>query len=139
MTNAYIRGLTFLGCDGSRFESIDQLVVESSDFLGQNNSQTALSISESSVNISETTFLSNTGAASKGGALSVSNSSVGIDGCSFKGNMVKSGGAIYFEYESTITIHNSTFTSNRAQAAIVKVQLSVATIVVLYTSMEVVQ
>ena len=113
VTNANFSGLTFVGCDGGRFESIDQLNIERSVYMGQNSSKTALAISESSANISETTFLSNTGA-SNGGALSVKNSSLVVDSCQFEGNRAGSGGAIYSESESTITVRNSIFTSNHA-------------------------
>ena len=134
----YISGLSFIGCGGNRFESVDQLVIENAKFMGQTLSMTPLVISESSINLTTTTFLSNVAGsihsafsfdrylqitlessmtltgASVGGALILTHSTLNVDKCLFEDNSANVGGAIFSELDSNITITNSVFTSNDA-------------------------
>ena len=114
-----MKGLTFVGCDGTMFQSINQLIIESSTILGQGNVFTMLTIRSSTVYISNTYFLSNTAGTilfsnALGGAMMVTNSSLEISSCTFNNNGAKHGGAIFSELNSEIMISNSTFTSNHA-------------------------
>ena len=134
----YISGLTFLGCGSNRVNSVDQLTIEHSMFMGQNNSETSIIISESNVNMAETSFLSNTvgGCPSDvrffkylqmmptnpqssctirvGGALIVHHSILAVDDCQFEENRANIGGAIFSAFESSVTINNSVFKFNHA-------------------------
>ena len=113
-------GITFIGCDGTQFNSVKEITIENSIFVGQDNTVTMLTITSSSVTIVGTQFLSNTAgtagsfSSSMGGALIVTNSTVSVDRCLFEGNKAQIGGAIFCELESNITITNSDFLSNHA-------------------------
>ena len=135
----YIRGLTFLGCGGNRIELVAQLVIENTEFFGQNFTETPLIISESNVNLIGTTFLSNTARSSlnainfgrylqttlksstalsvdtsTGGAIVLTHSTLFIDKCLFEENSANIGGAIFSKSGSSVTITDSIFTSNQA-------------------------
>ena len=113
----YISGLTFIGCDDTRVESVDKLTIEGSRFLGQDNSGTPLVIVEcDTVNMTETIFLSNemgryqhevrylqatldypeSFSARVGGALIVTHSTLTIDSCQFEGNGANIGGCLLY-------------------------------------------
>ena len=130
----YIRGLTFVGCGGSRVESVDDLTIEYSMFHGQANSGTALTIDKTTADIAMTSFFSHTVGSYRsditffhylsnnmheegamfGGVLVVFRSILGIRDCQFDRNRANIGGAIYTNFDSEITISDSTFTSNHA-------------------------
>ena len=126
--SVYIRGLTFVGCHGSRAESVDQLTIEQCDFIGGGEGATALTIRGSEANLRYTKFLSNgfgeyraniaflpvVRGSSVGGALVITNSSVSITACQFEENSASVGGAIFSELASNVTIDNSDFIANQA-------------------------
>ena len=131
-----MNGLTFVGCGGSIVESVDQITIQRSRFVGYKNSTTSMTIIGSNASLTETIFASHqvgshrnsryqlpfssdgqysiaTGAM-VGGALIVTHSTLVIDNCQFEENSANMGGAIFSERESNIIIRNSTFISNRA-------------------------
>ena len=127
----YISGLTFIGCSGFKIEFVNQFSITNSRFLGRNNSKSSLLIVGSVGNITKTSFISNKFGISKpcfftilscpqlivpslGGAMRVIHSNLTVDMCLFQENGANSGGAIYSEVESIISINNSVFTSNSA-------------------------
>lgn len=132
----YVDGLLFVGCGGNRVESVDQLTIHNSQFIGQNeNAATSLTIIESNVTFIDTRFFANQLGSHRserslstslnhlysssaiytvGGALIATNSNIFVDKCQFEGNSANIGGAIFLESESNTTIINSTFTSNKA-------------------------
>ena len=55
-----ISGVKFRGCGGNRIQSVHQSAIEHSTFFGKTNSKTFLTIVESSINITDSTFSSNT-------------------------------------------------------------------------------
>ena len=128
--NIYIGGVKFRGCCGNQLESVDQIFIKDSVFLGGNIScgKTFLRIIESKINISKTAFLSNTAMLAKGeegcyqttsgsavgGAFVITHSTATLDACKFEGNRATVGGAIFAEFQSVITINNSEFNSNKA-------------------------
>ena len=115
-----IRGMTFVGCGGTRFESVDELSIENSRFFGQGNRATLLTMLGCNAIFTKTYFLSNKAGSARlfstcvGGALILSNSNVAINNCQFEENNAKIGGAIFSESRSNITITNSHFISNHA-------------------------
>ena len=129
-----ISGLTLIGCAGNRFERVDQAILENSKIIGEENSESLITIVESNVSIVDVSFLSNTVrklqcnqrsfrhfkmvfvfvAGAIGGALTVTHSNLEIDNCLFEGNSANIGGAIFSEDESNITISSSNFISNYA-------------------------
>ena len=129
-----ISGLTLIGCASNRFEYVDQAILENSKIIGEENSESLITIVESNVSIVDVSFLSNTVrklqcnqrsfrhfkmvfvfvAGAIGGALTVTHSNLEIDNCLFEGNSANIGGAIFSEDESNITISSSNFISNYA-------------------------
>ena len=120
----YIKGLKLKHCNNNRFESVDDLTIESTELLDSN---TPLRIIKSDANMTGIFFLSNNGmgvyrdnvrlmqnSASVGGAIFVTYSNLAVNNCHFEGNKANFGGAIFSELESNITISKSIFTSNHA-------------------------
>lgn len=137
ITHANIEGLTFLGCGGNTIESVTQLTIWHSNFVGDRNVTTSLVITDSNVSLSETSFTMYqvgsyrndrslnlplnhrrdndvTVTVAVGGALVTTHAKISIEKCHFEGNTANIGGAIFSEKGSNITISNSTFTSNHA-------------------------
>ena len=137
VSQVYIHGLEFIGCDGNRFKSVGLLTITYSRYLGQSSRTSLLTIVDSYVKMEATSFLSNTMGSHRsnltflsylqmtfeysesvvarvGGALVVTHSTLALDNCLFEGNRAKIGGAIFSEFESNITISNSVFISNHA-------------------------
>ncbi len=129
----HISGLTFTACGGNTVDSVNELTIEHSNFQGQKQSRSALIIAESNVVIIGTSFVLNefgsytslrffesTGVnplsktARVGGALVANHSNISIDNCCFEANKANVGGAIFSEFNSSINISNSVFTSNQA-------------------------
>ena len=132
ISSVLIRGLIFMGCSNSRFDLVSQLTIQHSMFDGQNKENTSVIVTKSIVNITATSFISNTAGsllgnispqplpslstiATVGGALIITNSNLTLDGCSFEGNVANIGGAIFSESKNNITIRNSMFISNHAK------------------------
>ena len=134
ISSVTISGLILIGCTGNRFEYVDQVILESSNIIGEHNSKSLITIAESNMTVIGVSFLSNAVRTSEcnqkdfryfkiiftsvvgtvGGALSVTHSNLEIDDCLFGGNSANIGGAIFSEAESNITINNTSFTSNYA-------------------------
>ena len=137
VTHVNIEGLTFIGCGGNTMESVKQLTIRRSNFVGDINVTTSLVIIDSTVNLSETSFtLYQVGSyrndrslnlplnhrhnsdvtvtVAVGGALIITHTKISIEKCHFEGNTANIGGAIFSEKGSNITINNSNFTSNHA-------------------------
>ena len=141
INQVYISGVKFFGCQGSRFESIDQIYLENLTFTSEYSSGAALELNEIvSAHIVGSLFLSNTAGthrnntelleylrsedsnyysintqARTGGALTTTRSNVYMTECLFKANSAHVGGAIYSEQNSNVTIRNSNFMQNYAQ------------------------
>ena len=125
----WIEGLKFIGCGSNKFLSIKNFTIENCTFQGQNNSGTALDITETNLTLVNSSFVSNRFGSCLdifdvntesnisvriGGAILVTNSNISIIKCNFLANSAEIGGAIYFHDFSNISIVNSTFINNRA-------------------------
>ena len=126
----HIRGLTFARCSSFRGESISQLLIEDTKFLGQatgNNSALELVKTNAVINMSyfvsnqvgnlKTLFILNLQKGGypivhTGGAISLTRSNIEIMESSFILNRAEAGGAIFCERDSNVTIINSTFEQN---------------------------
>ena len=60
ITSILISGLTFMGCSNSRFDSINQLIIQHSIFDGQAKGNTSVVLTRTSANVTATSFVSNT-------------------------------------------------------------------------------
>ena len=116
-----IIGITFVDCEGTEFESIDELSIAATTFTGRDTSLSTLSITSSVARLTDTqlTLVASIfgiilDTARYGGAILVTNSSLDIDSCVFMGNVARVGGAISSRMDSEIIILNSDFISNRA-------------------------
>lgn len=125
----YISGLKFSDCGGIRIETVERVIIESSQFLGgKNNYRSLLTVIRTSGTVRDTAFLSNSVVKhtdeeesyptaceyAEGGALVVIQSRIVLNNCKFKDNKANQGGAISSHSESNITINNCNFTSNCA-------------------------
>lgn len=125
--SVHMSGLTFSGCETTT-ESVQHLIVENCTFLGTEYSGTALTISESNADITDTEFLLNTQGTFRdgiqflsihlgstvGGAVIITHSNVTIDECLFEDNEASRGGAVYVKQASDVVVKNSDFHSNAA-------------------------
>ena len=133
-----ISGVEFIGCQGSRFESIAQLFLKNLTFISLYSTGAALEIVDiRSVHIARSFFISNSAGnqqsqiefleflkgtytfysnietqAKVGGALIISHSNVNITESQFEGNSAQLGGAIYSQHSSSITVRKCNFTQN---------------------------
>ena len=134
ISEVHISGLKFFGCGGSTVNSVSSLMIEDSQFIGNNGSATSVLIRQTIASIKGTNFSFNTngsyrehfslipssafgpdlGTTTAGGALIVFNSNLTIGGCHFDGNSANVGGAVFIESESTVFIMNSVFNFNHA-------------------------
>ena len=110
---------------------IEEFVVEDTKFKGQENSGTALELIETTVQIVNSTFLSNRNGSYRecpifvpeygcgpdgfiGGAIIATNSTVEINQSRFEDNQADWGGAIFAEQDSIINMNGNVFVSNNA-------------------------
>ena len=132
INHVLIKGLKFVGCENS-VESVEEFVIETSTFHGQNDSGTALEVRKSNVSTINSSFVSNTVGSCLtlpieyldqrqflvGGAIFAQNSSnITIVKSTFKNNRAEIGGAIFATLGCWILISNSTFIDNLAARAI---------------------
>ena len=132
INHVLIKGLKFVGCESS-VESVEEFVIETSTFHGQNDSGTALEVRKSNVSIINSSFVLNTVGSFQtlptelgdhsqflvGGAIFAQNSSnITIVKSTFENNRAEIGGAIFATFGSCIYIINSTFIDNLAARAI---------------------
>ncbi len=124
------KNLKFEKCNGSRFELIQQLNIENSTFI---SSKSPVVVNSSNGSVLGTYFHFNLGSysfsdswrfldflgdsfnSSQGGALMVTCSTFIIENCTFEKNIANFGGAIFVEFNSNVTINNSTFRHNHAE------------------------
>ena len=132
INHVLIRGLKFVGCESS-VESVEEFVIETSTFHGQNDSGTALEVCKSNVSIINSSFVSNIVGSCLtlptelndhsqilvGGAILAQNySNVTIVKSTFENNRAEIGGAIFATFGCWIHMINSTFIDNLAARAI---------------------
>ena len=117
----HINSLKFVGCGGNRVEYIREFVVQYTVFTGQEYSETALELFQTTAEIVNSAFESNkrgtydiTGVETSGGAIIASNSSVDISQSKFEDNRADNGGAIFAEQNSIINVSGSEFVNNNA-------------------------
>ena len=136
ISSVYISGITFLGCGRNQFESVKNLTIDHSKFLGENKSQTPLIIIESIACLNSLSFafnkvgsyydnfqfskylaldLSGSFGATVGGAMIINGTTLTVENCTFQNNSANIGGAIFSVHKSNITITNSVFTYNYAK------------------------
>ena len=121
----HIRGIDFIDCAGNKVDTVELLLIEDCTFTGEGSKGSALDFLDSSANIQRTSFIGcsagvnsscrfNTTLELAGGAIRSTHSSLAIDQCIFESNTAELGGAIFGEFYSNITIHNSLFVKNYA-------------------------
>ena len=128
-----IRGLKFLGCGNNRATLVKHFVLDDSTFQGQEESGTALEVTDTNLRIVNSSFMFNTvgsfhgpirileywigdqlAYAYVGGAVIATHSNVTIVKSIFIGNSAEVGGAIFATLGSNIVLINSTFLENSA-------------------------
>ena len=128
----HITNLEFIGCGGNQVRHVEEFVVKDTRFEGQDNSSTALELTETTAQIVNSTFLSNrkgsyrgcievfgpeSGCLFKGligGAIIATNSTVDISRSRFEDNKADIGGAISAERDGIINMSGNMFVSNSA-------------------------
>ena len=130
--NVQFKNLKFEKCNGSRFELVQHLNIECSSFI-----KSPVTIINSNGSVLGTNFHFNFGSYrynnashhsidspdesskySQGGALMVTCSTFIIKNSTFEKNTANFGGAIFVEFNSSVTISNSTFKHNHAERSI---------------------
>ena len=118
----YIHKIRYMGCTNF-YAVIGYLLVLQSDFSYKSvTRETTLEVVGSSVNITRCSFMNNSAGGGQratnragytvGGAMVVTESIIDISDSIFVGNSAESGGAIYAEHGSTVSLFNSTFIEN---------------------------
>ena len=127
----HITHLEFIGCGGNQVRHIEEFVIEDAKFEGQENSGTVLEVIKTTVQIVNSTFLSNRKGLFRecsifhpeygcgfdrfiGGAIIATNSTVEISQSRFEDNKADLGGAIFAEQDSIINMSDNVFVSNEA-------------------------
>ena len=133
LNSLLVVGLTFVGCTGTKVESVHTFTLEDSIFEGQNVG-TALKLDRVAASIVGSSFSSYGGESIEyfitccyilrctpyhathtvGGAMIAKYSQLVIDNSNFQHNMADIGGVIYSAHKSNISITNSNFTNNSA-------------------------
>jgi predicted outer membrane repeat protein len=135
----FIRNIIFIGCGGNVVKDIDNFTLQETTFEGRDDSETALTLMNTAAKIIDCTFARNqfgtaidgvralillttdinwflvgdvTGVIRIGGALISSYSNITINGTTFEDNKAETGGDIFTENSSKISIFNSTFTGD---------------------------
>ena len=131
----HIANLEFFRCRGNQVKHIQDFVVHNTKFDGQNAIGTALELIETTAQIINSTFVSNSKGVIKkcdeielpwtlncsgvedipvGGAIVSTRSTINISCCKFEDNEAFIGGAILAEQNSIINMSESIFTNNNA-------------------------
>ena len=131
LNSLLVVGLTFVGCTGTKVESVHTFTLEDSIFEGRNVG-TALKLDRVAASVVGSSFSSFGGESIEyfvtcyrwgttyhaslrvGGAIIANHSRLDIDISNFQHNMADIGGVIYSVHQSTISITNSNFTDNSA-------------------------
>ena len=122
----HIANLEFIGCGGNQVRHVEEFIVEDTKFEGQENSGTALELIETTVQIINSTFLSNKQGYFDpdyncrfdgfiGGAIIAANSTVDISQSRFEDNGADCGGATFAEQDSIINMSDNVFVGNGAR------------------------
>ena len=133
----FIQNIVFIGCGGNLVRNVDDFILRDTTFEGRDDSGTALTVINTAAKITDCTFVRNqfgtaidgvralillttdinwflvgdvTGVIRIGGALISSYSNISISGTTFEDNKAETGGDIFTENSSKISIFNSTFT-----------------------------
>ena len=132
ITTVCISKLEFVGCGGNRVELVGRLSIEDTRFQGQRNSSRALELVTTTAVIERSDFTSNMAGSFNGmgrglwkkrarvknlggGAITMTHSSIiTVIDSTFAGNSANAGGAIFGEQLSYIVVINSTFMGNHA-------------------------
>ena len=128
----YITNLEFIGCGRNQVRHVEEFLVEDAKFVGQENSGTALEVIETTVQIVNSTFLSNRNLGLFrecaifdpeygcrfdgfiGGAIIATNSTIEISQSRLEDNGADYGGAIFASQDSIINTSGNVFVSNKA-------------------------
>lgn len=119
--DVYIKGINFIGCAGNKVNCV-HLLIEDCSFYGQGSKGSAIEIVDSYASIQWTLFIGHSAVVggdgvSGGGAIKVFHSNLDIAQCLFQNNAAELGGAIYSEFYSNFTIHNSSFVGNHVTSS----------------------
>ena len=128
-----ITNLEFIGCGGNQVKRVKELMVQRVKFKGEENSGTALELTDSTAQIINSMFVSykqgsyrkcvvilnpkdgcDSSAGFVGGAIIATNSSISISQSKFEDNGAEFGGTILAEQQSIINVSSSEFISNNA-------------------------
>ena len=126
-----IIGLRFSDCGQNEVKIVNKFLLTDSIFHGGVNTGTALIVSDSSADFSDSQFLNNTQGMNYtynntqvisgeieevqvrvGGAVYITHSEVTLSKCSFNGNSADNGGSLFIDDNSIVNITNSTFSNN---------------------------
>ena len=126
----HITDLEFIGCGGNQVKHVEELVIQDTNFKGQENSGTALELVETTAQIVNSTFISNRKGSYKmcatylpdfgclsdgfvGGAIIATNSTIEISQNKFECNRANFGGVLFTEH-SMINMSGNVFIKNDA-------------------------
>ena len=125
----HIANLEFVGCGGNQVKHVEEFVVQDTQFKGQQSSETALTLIETTAEIVNSTFVFNRkgtyrkcpdpkfGCSSDGfigGAIIATNSTIVISQNKFECNGADIGGAIFAEQNSVIIMSDNVVINNSA-------------------------
>ena len=120
--------MEFIGCGCNQVENVKEFVLRNTKFKGKEDSGTALELIETTAQMVNSTFVSNTIGKSKfarfhyylpacaclvGGAIIATHSKVDISQSKFENNGANVGGAIFAEQHSIITMNSTSFIGNQ--------------------------
>ena len=125
----HISYVEFIGCGGNQVENVKELVVQDVKFKGQEETETALELINSTAEINNCTFEFNKKGKLRcvsndperscvfeemvGAAIIATHSKINISQSMFKNNKAAVGAVLFAEKQSIINVNNSTFTKNR--------------------------
>ena len=126
VSEVYLNGLTLVRCAGNHIKSVGQIILYNCTFDGQGINGTALTIADTTANITGCWFLQTQGSyhgsvgyfqyndrVIVGGAIISTHSTITIHGSTFERNVAEIGGAIFIEQESDLIVSNSKFNQNQ--------------------------
>ena len=134
----YITNLELVGCGGNQVKYVKKIVIKDTKFKGEENSGTALELTETTAQIVNSTFMSNRKGSYRkckayanilygrevisivanifvGGAIIANGSVVNISKSRFEDNGADIGGAIFAEHHCIIKLNKTIFVNNNAK------------------------